>query len=148
MNVSRETIYAALFSLVSGSASFATTSRKLRHWSDVGAEEQPALFQQQLDEDIAQSRGTPANITLHAQLYIYVTTASQQTAPDVVPSQLINPLIDAVDSALAGDDIANFVQTLGGLVSHCWIEGKIETYEGLLGDQAVAIIPVAILVPA
>jgi hypothetical protein len=37
--------------------------------------------------------------------------------------------------------------TLGGLVNYCRIEGDIETDEGLLGEQAVAIIPVSILVP-
>ena len=38
----------------------------------------------------------------------------------------------------------NNKQTLGGLVAHAWIDGVIETDEGVLGDQAVAIIPVVI----
>jgi hypothetical protein len=39
------------------------------------------------------------------------------------------------------------VQTLGGLVSHCWIEGEIEQFPGVLDGIAKAIVPVKILVP-
>jgi hypothetical protein len=38
-------------------------------------------------------------------------------------------------------------QTLGGLVSHCWIEGRIEMDSGDNDGQAKAIIPIRILVP-
>ena len=38
------------------------------------------------------------------------------------------------------------MQTLGGLAAHAWTAGKIETDEGVLGGQAVAIVPVEILV--
>jgi len=148
MNQSRETIYAALFALVSGSASFTTASRKLRHWSDVAIEEHPALFQRQVDETRLVQRGVPPKIQLHVELYIYVSTLAQQLDPAVVPSQLMNPLLDALDAALVVDDLSNNVLTLGGLVSHCWVDGKTENFEGMLGDQAVAIIPVSILVPA
>lgn len=148
MNVSRETIYAALFALVSSSASFVTASRKLTHWSDVGPEEHPAIFQRQTDETWIVQKGLPPKIQLHVELYIYVHTLSQQLDPTVVPSQMLNPLLDAVDAALAVDDRSNNVLTLGGLVSHCWIDGKTENFEGMIGDQAVAIIPVSILVPA
>jgi len=34
---------------------------------------------------------------------------------------------------------------LANLVRHARIEGRIETDEGVLGDQAVAVIPVEIL---
>src|SRR4051812_8813483 len=45
--ISREPIYAALFALAAGAAHFVTTGRKLRHWSDLTAPEQPALFMRQ-----------------------------------------------------------------------------------------------------
>ena len=61
------------------------------------------------------------------------------------PSSVMNPLLDAVTAALAPDNPINTAQTLGGTVAHCWIEGAIETDEGTLGDQAVAIVPVRIL---
>jgi len=42
--IAREAIYAALFALAHGSAGFVTSSRRLRHWTDVAPAEQPALF--------------------------------------------------------------------------------------------------------
>ena len=47
----------------------------------------------------------------------------------------------------AADAALRNVQTLGGLVSDCWISGKIETDEGALGGQAVAIIPIEMIWP-
>jgi hypothetical protein len=145
---SRETIYAALFTLLSSSAEFRTASRKLVHWSDVGPEEHPAIFQRQVSEDRISQRGVPPKIQLRVEIYVYVHTLAQQLDPAVTPAQLMNPLLDALDAALAVDDMSNNVLTLGGLVSHCWVDGKTENFEGLIGDQAVAIIPISILVPA
>ena len=149
MRQPRETYYAALFSKVSNSAGFVTKSRKLKHWTDTAPEELPALFQAQKGESVSQQKGVPAKWILHCDLYVYVHTLSQQLGDAyVTPSSLLNPLLDAIELALAPDNLADNTCTLGGLVSHCWIEGMIETSEGTLGDHEVAIIPIAILVPS
>ena len=59
---------------------------------------------------------------------------------------VLNPLLDAVEAALAPAATTG-VQDLGlpAMVQHAAIAGKIDTDEGTLGDQAVAIIPVEIL---
>ena len=80
---------------------------------------------------------------LSVELFVYISTAAD---PTVAPSQVMNPLIDAIEAALAPDP-TSLVQSLGGLVDHAWIAGKIESDEGLLGDQAVAIVPIDILIP-
>ena len=143
--MNREAIYEALFALVAGAASFATTSRRLRHWTDVPAAEQPALFLVQKSELAKTKRGQPSEWTLSVDLYVYCQAPDELTAPSTV----LNPLLDAIVAALApqGLDLAANVQTLGGLVSHCWIAGKIETDEGALGGQAVAIIPIELTWP-
>lgn len=142
--MNREAIYRALYGLVAGAAPFRLTSRRLRHWTDVGAAEQPCLFQVQKSETARTRRGLPTEWTLSVDLYVYAQ------APDdtVSPALVLNPLIDAIAAALApkGADRAANVQTLGGLVSHCWIAGRIETDEGALGGQAVAIVPLELLV--
>ena len=148
MNVARELIDVALFNRLSASSSFETASRQLRHWSDVPAEQQPAIFLHQLDEESINQRSVPQKVTLQYEVYLYLNTMSQQLAPDIVPATLLNNYLDDIDTAMLPDDQANNVLTLGGLVSHCWISGKTEKFEGLLGDQAVAIFPVSILVPA
>lgn len=139
--MTREPIYAALFALVAGTADFVTVSRRLRHWTDVGAAEQPALFQIQKSETAEERRPLPAKWRATVDLYLYAQAPDELTAPATV----LNPLIDAVEAALAPDPFSN-VQSLGGLVAHCWIAGKIQTDEGVLGGQAVAIVPVEILV--
>ncbi len=142
MAISREAIYSALWSQVSGLAGIVTASRRLKHWDDVPPEQQPALFQTQKDQDPEQKYGLPTKWKLYADLYLYVNSGQD---PLAVPAIALNNLVDTIEAALAPSPMSG-VQTLGGLVSHCWINGKIETDEGVLGAQAVAIIPVEILV--
>jgi len=148
MNVARETIYAALFGLLSGVPGFNKTGRRLLHWSEVAHADQPALFLVQSNQAPQQAgRGLPPKWLLRAELFVYVNVGED---PNAIPAQQLNTLVDAIDVALkpaAGSDLVNNVQTLGGLVSHCWIDGEVEVFDGALGPQAVAIIPIAILVP-
>lgn len=141
MQNSRESIYLALFTLVAAVPGFVTTSRRLRHWDDVTAAEQPALFQAQKTEVAATRFGMPTKWHLHADLALYVNTGQDPTA---ISATLLNGFIDAIEAALAPNP-GTGVQTLGALVSHCWIEGTIQTDEGTLGAQAVALIPIEIL---
>ena len=150
MTPTREEVYAALFDKVTalspgGGHKFAVVSRNLRHWSEVPIEDHPALFQTQDSETVTNTRGLPPKRVLHVTLYVYVHTEAQHDR-DSVPSMLLNPLLDAIDDALAPDN-EDGTCTLDGLVSHCWIEGTIETSEGTLGNQEVAIVPVHILIP-
>jgi hypothetical protein len=140
--MNREAIYGALFAKVAAAAGFATTSRRLRHCSYVVPAEQPALFQVQKSETARRGAGLPPKWTLALDLFVYAHASDDATAAATV----MNPLIDAIEAALAPDPVTN-VQTLGGLVAHCWIAGKVETDEGVLGGQAVAIVPIEILVP-
>lgn len=140
--MTREPIYEALFAKLTAIPGLVTTSRRLQHWSDVPAAAQPALFQTQKRELQTARKGFPAKVTLQCEVYLYVNTGNDLT---VTPATTLNPLMDAIDAALAPDPVTMF-QTLGGTVSHCWIEGEIITDEGMLGPQGVAIIPVNILV--
>ena len=141
--ISREPIYAALFALVSSAAGFVTIDRRLRHWSDVTPAEQPALFQCQVKEAAAnRTLAAPTVWTLSVELYLYAHSSDPYRAP----ATILNPLLDAVMQALAPDPVTGF-QDLGlpAMVRHAFIAGRIETDEGVLGDQAIAIIPVEIL---
>lgn len=137
--MNREPIYQALFAKLSSINGFLTKSRRLQHWSDVPAGAQPALFQAQKSENAVKVRGIPTKWTVDLHLYIY----AYSTDANASPSTILNPLVDAIENALAPDSTGN--QTLGGLVSHCSIIGNIETDEGVLGSQAVAIIPIQIV---
>ncbi len=141
--ITREPIYAALFERVAGAADFVTTGRRLRHWSGMAPAEQPALFMRQKQE-VAKvpTLGAPTVWTLIVELYLYAHSSNRYLAPAMV----LNPLIDAVEGVLAAP-AATGLQDLGlpATVQHAYIAGKIETDEGVLRDQAVAIIPVEIL---
>jgi hypothetical protein len=50
-----------------------------------------------------------------------------------------------VDAALKPGPAAGGRQTLGGLVSHCYIDGKIMKDPGDIDGDGVAVIPVKIL---
>ena len=141
--IAREPIYAALFDLAAGAAGFVTAERRLRHWSDVAPAEQPALFMTQKSEVAAvKTLGAPTVWTLLVELYLYAHSSD----PYLSPATVLNPLVDAVEAALAPAATTG-MQDLGlpSMVQHAMIAGKIETEEGVLGDQAIAIIPVEIL---
>ena len=141
--IAREPIYAALFALAAGAAGFVTAARRLRHWSELTPAEQPALFMRQRSEAAAvKTLGAPPVWTLGVTLHLYAHAGDPYRAP----ASVLNPLIDAVEAALAPSP-ATGLQDLGlpAMVQHAYIAGKIETDEGILRDQAVAVIPVEIL---
>jgi hypothetical protein len=137
----REVIYSALFTLLQGVGGVALASRRLRLWSEVAACDRPALFlSERAEQYVRANEAMPATVTLEADIYLYVN------ADDLhIPATALNALLDAVDMALAPAPLSGR-QTLGGLVSHCWIEGKIIKDTGDLDGDGVAILPVRMLV--
>jgi hypothetical protein len=141
--IQREPIYAALWLLASNAASFVTANRRLRHWTDVTPVEQPALFMSEKGGQAAvKALGAPVIWTLSADLFVYAHSSD----PYQAPATILNPLVDALEAALAAP-AATGVQQLGlpSMVQHAYIAGRIETDEGVLGDQAVAVVPIRIL---
>lgn len=141
-----EAIYAALFErLNSKMDGVVTISRRLRHFNNVPAEQRPALFITQGNQQEMAVHGLNAKVELEAEVYVYI----HESDPSIPPSVQLNQMIDQVRAKLAPDhpDICEY-QTLGGVVEHCWIDGTIEVYEAvenMLDDQGIAIIPIRIL---
>jgi hypothetical protein len=141
----REAIYKALFSLLQDKIDSVTTfERVLAHWDDVSPAMQPALFMTQGTQSASQATGLPTKYTLNAKLWLY----THRDTSNEIPSVTINNILDELDAAIAPPVGPSFKQTLGGLVEHCWISGDIETDEGTLGVQSVAIVPISMLVVA
>ena len=142
--MNRESIMTALFNLISSSSSFNTASRRLQLWSNVAATDKPALFLCERGETYTRaSEAVPESVTLNVDIYIYIDAGKDQ---GITPATFLNNLIDAIDAVLAPNPLTG-LQTLGGLVSHCWIEGKIMKDAGDLDGDGVAVIPLRILVP-
>ena len=136
----REVAYLALFSKLSALGVFKLVTRRLKHWQDTAPEDQPALFMEHSGEVTQQVRGQPARVMLELNLWVYVRSNGQEVGP------VLNPILDVISDALAPPKNGDHTQTLNGVVHHCWIEGQTQIFEGDLGEEAVAIIPVKLLV--
>jgi len=150
MTIDREAIYVALFNLLSNtlSGSCATIGRRHIMPPDIGPEQQPALFVCGTGEmRDPKPRGTPGKVTLKATLFLYCYDSGINEIPgqeQTLAATQINQLLSTIEDAI---EPAHGPQTLGGLVSHCWIEGETLLDPGIFGPQAVSMIPVQMLVP-
>ena len=143
-----ETIYQALFDLTAGLAwspagALAFASRRVKTFEDLPA--QPALCQAETDETMTQVTGQVAVTTLGASWLIYHQAGKDD---DVIPAQTTNAILTAVRGLFIDPTYPDFAQTLGGLVHKCWIEGRIQKFQGDLDGQTLIVVPIKILVPA
>lgn len=140
--MNREAMYEALFQNWKGLPGVVTTSRILKHWTDVQPAQQPAVFQPQAQETSIGQRGQPQKWECRLKLYVYVRTDGGK-----VPGTVLNPILDGITNLVNRKHPVTGLNDLGGVPGVEWarIDGTIETDEGTLGQQAVAIIPVLIL---
>jgi hypothetical protein len=153
--MSREAIYSALFALVSqgegqpgkitgaGGETLLFTSRRVKLFGDLPA--QPALCQAEHGETYAQQTNLPYKRTFSASWLLYHTAGND---PSAVPSTTTNNLLDAIGAAITPyPNNPGYRQTLGGLVHHCFINGKVFRESGDLDGQALFIVPITLLIP-
>lgn len=142
MAATNEQIAVALFTLLSSAvmtAGAATTSRRLLLWSDVPTGDQPALFLAQGDEHSRDAiSGDLRAWTMDFKAYVYIKETDKTVTPATKLNLMIQALKDAVAPSADGER-----QTLGGLVQYIEIP-EVITDEGTLGDQAVAVINLAV----
>ena len=142
-----EPIYQALFDLTanlawSPSGALAFSARRVKTFEDLPA--QPALCQAETDETITQVTSQNAIATLGANWLIYHQAGRDD---DAVPASTTNAILDAVKALFVDPADPDFTQTLGGLVHKCWIEGRIQKFQGDLDGQTLIVVPIKILVP-
>ena len=98
-------------------------------------------------------RASPGVVTLSKTIVIYATLpgggSSAGPSGTVPGGEVFNPLIESVENALAQHDSASQnCLTLGGLVSHCWLEGNGMMMTGELDEvagQGMQTLPVKIM---
>jgi len=141
-----EPIYAALFELAAGlswsEGAIAFASRRVKTFDDLPA--QPALCQAETDETMTQVTSQQATTTLGASWLIYHQVGKDD---DAIPAQTTNAILAAVRAAFVDPSEPSYAQTLGGLVHKCWIEGRIQKFQGDLDGQTLIVVPIKILVP-
>lgn len=151
--MSREAIFAALFALTQGvtwddpARTFKTRSRRVKLFSDVPANQQPALYQAEHSESSSQVSNLPYKRTFAASWIIYQAVGND---PKAVPATENNLILDALQAALAPRPTdRGFPQrnTLDGLVYHCYIDGEVFKDPGDIDNQGMMVIPIKLLVP-
>lgn len=149
----RELIYQSLLDRFSATGSYKVASRRLQFVEDMGAEYLPAIFQNQTNESPKQM--TEAGIvawSFDVDLYVYAF----QPDTNSPSTTILNPLLDAItdvfeeDNQYGGQLRIPYTDDNGPqeLVCELAINGGIKVWEGILGQKAVAIVPVRVLVPA
>lgn len=162
MTAAPEDIYAALFALVNAPASgspvswntppqaFVTMSRRVKLFSDVPSDQQPAFFQAEHDVNYAQVSNMPYKRVFEAQWIVYLPAPADDSPTAIPPTTNMNLCRGALEAALAPRPIdMGFPnrQTLGGLVYHCYLEGRSLTDPGDIDFQGMLILPLKILAP-
>ncbi len=143
--MSRETYYAALFSVLDGLRVAGTVKVVTRRFSLQDAAKPQVLPAIHIDgdrEEVTCRPGLPPRRRLSVRLFAYVAVDVSRDLAGVV----LSAMIDTIEAVLAPIP-SQSTQTLGGICAHCWIEGTIERFETGLPGMALAIIPVHILVP-
>lgn len=159
--VTRETIFQALFALAPSADTFPTRSRRWQNWQNslphqtADIPKLPFLCQYEAFTETVEykgERGLPPIRTWTVRWLVYAKIPDGQTAgvPDTKTSgsEVLNPLLDAIESALAPAPLDEGVQTLGGLVIDCRIEGEIVKIPGDQDPSGLcgAVVPIKILV--
>jgi hypothetical protein len=149
MNVAREAVMSALVSLletavfatpVNGQTGFVVISRRLKLWTDVPKSQRPALFiTEHREQQSYQSETLPAKTTLNVDIFVYIDASDRNTVPAIA----LNTLMDALETALK--PASGATQTLGGLVSHCRIDGQVLKDPGDLDGDGLLWAPLKIL---
>lgn len=143
----REAIYEALFTLLQTTApsliEIPTFSRRFQHWEKVPINQMPALFMQQYEEEATQLPDAMALTkwvsTVNVWMYFNATN------PTALPDQTYNNLLDGLELALKPPPGQSGRQTLGGLVTHVWISGKIPYSDGALDRKAVILVQLKVM---
>jgi hypothetical protein len=143
MSTSRESVFAALFTILQGAYAWQTCSRRLANIQDLAPEALPAAYQLQGPQALKYDGGTPTVGMWQAQWLLYAISDD----PNVAPSTQLNAMVDAVLGALKPANGPLVRNTLGGRVEYAAAEGDIDIFEGVLGDRAIAVIPIRIQVP-
>jgi hypothetical protein len=145
----RETVINAVLALlqgvtfstsVRGHTSFVTVSRRLVHWSGVSKYQRPAAFLTvHTETPIYRNEQVPAYQKISMRVFIYIDASDDTSIPDVD----VDTILDGIDSALQPIG-GQPKQTLGGIVSHCRIEGDIIRDPGDMDGDGIIIVPLAV----
>lgn len=127
---------------------FITVSRRVRLFADVPTDQQPACFQAEWGTTEGQVTGMPYKTVLEANWIIFQAIGLDKNALGAVENNLIiGGCRRALEPLPSDPGYLDKRNTLGGLVHHCFISGRIFKDPGDIDDQGMIVIPIKVLVP-
>lgn len=143
--VPRETVYETLLALLTTTGDFKLVSRRNRAPETITPALSPALFLFEVSESYhVQAPGLPVKLCLQVQAVFYNSVGSDL---NLCPTTAINAALDNLDVALKADQPATGRTTLGGLVFSLKANGNVEKAPGDRDGNAIAIVPLEIILP-
>lgn len=138
--MNREAVYDDLKTMLEGLGIFTTVSRRLAFVEELDPAMFPCIYQNQVLESpgLTVMDGYVAMWFFDVDWYIYAL----QSDTDAPATTVLNPIVDAVLTVTASG------VELGGVMCSFAVNGAMRTYEGILGDRAVAVLPIRITVPS
>ena len=146
MSTSREQVVAALFGALSKSSEFVTSGRRNTGPESLTPAQTPAFFLVEGSDRWDRTAGFNQFAKREMKLYAILYSDAGNDA-SVVPNTVINNALDAIEAAMAPDDVNQGTFTLGGLVQAVTIDGESQRSSGETTGKALAVVPIRILFP-
>jgi len=143
MRVPRKQVSHALFTLLKNSYAWNTADPRLQVPDDVTAMAQPAMFLVKPQEHLSQQETFMLPV-YKLSYHILISLRADGSPEDISAEDQMDDILDAVESALMPHP--GEYQTLGGLVTHCWIDGTISIDTPVLFQQCAIWIPITVVV--
>lgn len=126
---------------------FITISRRVKLFADVPADAQPACYQAEWSVDEQQVSNMPYKTTMGVNWIIYHCVGKDKSAIGAIENNLILRAVRDTLAPKVTDPGWPKRNTLGGLVHHCFISGRVFKDPGDIDDQAMMVVPIKLLVP-
>lgn len=129
-------------SAINGQTTWVTVSNRLRLWSDVAPDLQPAAFLLTHRETDEYKGLGLLRRRLELGVWCYSRSDSDPGGPQ------LDTMMEAFEAAFnVPDNISTNCNTLGGLVYWCRIEGKVLKDPGDIDNQTLLVVPLVIEMP-
>lgn len=122
-------------------------TRVWQPWDQLAEIRQPAIVLTEPSEEETSRRGQQPALKLDVKLVCYIQVDPRDEI--YPPNTRVNHFISNIRTALlprVGVDLATNAQTLNGLVSNVYVDGRILKDSGIIDNQGSALIPVTILI--
>jgi len=122
-----------------------TADKRLRLPDDLTANMQPAMFLIKPTEHISQAQ-TFAMPSYRLQYYVFLAVRASAIPEDTSTESVLDGMLDSIEAAMM--PLLGEKQTLGGLVTHAYIDGTVSIDTPVLFEQCAIWLPITVIVGA